>query len=289
MSDNDRNKSIGVFDSGLGGLTVLSPLIQILPHESSVYLGDLARTPYGDKPTEEIKRYAAECVDFFAGRDIKALIVACNSASSVAIPEILSHVNIPVFDVITPGARLAARLSRNRSVAVVGTSATIRSEAYVRELKSSDIDLTVFQTDCPALVPLIESGVSEVTPYIEAVRECLRKIPLQDIDTLILGCTHYPLISEVFRAVCGDDIRLIDSGVACAEAVEIELRELDLLADEEATVTHEYFVTGDNTAEGENGFRQKAQRFLGMDVPEVKVIRLREISESKSASTRIKS
>lgn len=284
MSVNNRNKSIGVFDSGLGGLTVLSPLIQILPRESSVYLGDLARTPYGDKRTEEIKRYAAECVDFFTARDIKALVVACNSASSVAIPEILSHVNIPVFDVITPGARLAAKVSRNRSVAVVGTSATIRSEAYVRELKSCDINLAVFQTDCPALVPLIERGVSGVAPYLEAVRECLRKLPLQDIDTLILGCTHYPLIADVFRAVCGDDIRLIDSGVACAEAVESELRELDLLADEKATATHECFVTGGDTAEGKNGFQQRAQRFLGMDVPEVNVIRLNETSATKSAN-----
>ncbi|HSH00381.1 MAG TPA: glutamate racemase, partial [candidate division Zixibacteria bacterium] len=196
MTNTTRHLPIGVFDSGLGGLTALGPLIERLPAESTIYLGDLAHTPYGDKTPEEISRYAVEGYEFLAERGIKALVVACNSASAVALPALHACAQVPIFDVVNPGSVIAERHSRSRAIGVVGTAATVASQAYVLELKSIDINLTVHQAACPQLAPMIERDISGVETYLEIVRDCLRGLPLHDIDTLILGCTHYPLIRD---------------------------------------------------------------------------------------------
>lgn len=267
-------KPIGVFDSGLGGLTVLEPLMENLPAESTIYLGDLAHTPYGDKTPEDICAYAVAGVRFLSTFNPKALVVACNSASSVALPDIVRSATCPVFDVITPGAKMAALHSKSRSIGVIGTTATIQSCAYELELKSLDINLQVFQADCPELAPMIESGLCGVSQYVQVIKECLSRLPMREIDTLILGCTHYPFVRDVFRAVCGEDIRLIDSGLATAEAVETALRASDALVadprDETApqsnlTGSRKYFVTSANVMSRMDAFREIARDFLGVD------------------------
>lgn len=267
-------RPIAVFDSGLGGLTVLEPLVENLPSESTVYLGDLAHTPYGDKRPEDIRRFAVAGVQFLAQYNPKALVVACNSASSVALPDVTREATFPIFDVITPGARMAALHSKSRSIGVIGTTATIQSGAYELELKSLDINLQVFQADCPKLAPMIESGLCGVSQYVKVIKECLARLPMREIDTLILGCTHYPFVRDVFRAVCGEDIRLIDSGLATAEALEGALRASGGLVSDprdetkpESTIagTRKYFVTSANVMHRMEAFREIARDFLGVD------------------------
>ncbi len=273
-----NTKPIGIFDSGLGGLTVLGPLIYNLPSESTVYLGDLAHTPYGDRTPSEIREYAVAGLRFLAKQDIKALIVACNSASAVALPDLLREATFPVFDVVTPGAKMATLHSKSRSIGVIGTTATIESGAYERELKSLDGDLQVYQADCPELAPMIESGISGVDAYVDIIKNCLARLPMREIDTLILGCTHYPHVRDVFRAVCGEEVRLIDSGLATAEAIEEALRETgELVIDPQKTEancdavegTRKYFVTSTKVMNRMEAFRTMAQEFLGIEALEV--------------------
>lgn len=284
LSDDSPDKRpIGVLDSGLGGLTVLSPLLENLPAESTVYLGDLAHTPYGDRTAEEIRRFAVEGLRFLARHNIKALIVACNSASAVALPDLMREATCPVFDVVAPGARMAALHSRSRSVGVLGTTATIQSGAYELELKALDVNLRVFQADCPELAPMIERGIPGVSAYVSVIKRCLARLPMREIDTLILGCTHYPLVRDVFRAVCGEEVRLIDSGLATAEAVEKALRNSGALAvdprdpdsqkDTEAG-NRTYFVTSTTVMDRMEAFRELAQEFLGVESLTVKEAKL---------------
>ncbi|MFQ5606873.1 MAG: glutamate racemase [Candidatus Zixiibacteriota bacterium] len=279
------DRPIGVFDSGLGGLTVLAPLLENLPSEATVYLGDLARTPYGDRTPEEIRRFSLQGVEFFTRRNVKALVVACNSASAVAMSDIISRAPFPVFDVVTPGSRLAASCSRSLAIGVMGTSATVSSQAYVYELKSLDINLSVHQVACPRLAPLIEDGRLAMSEYLPEVRACLQALPMGDLDTLILGCTHYPLIRGAIRAVVGDEIRLIDSGDATAEVVERELTERRLLRTSPIGGAHEYFVTSRDSHPDTERFRLQAKRFLGRKVPAVHHIPVR-VSPARVEATR---
>lgn len=275
---------IGVFDSGLGGLTVLSPLLKHLPQEATVYLGDVARTPYGDRSPAEIRKFALQGLEFFKRKNVKALVIACNSASSVALPELHAQAPFPIFDVIAPGARMAARCSRSRAVGVMGTVATINSDTYLYELKSADINLSVHQVPCPRLAPLIEMTNISVPEYVTAVRDCLQTLPLHEIDTIILGCTHYPLIKNVIQAVAGDDMRMIDSGEATAEYLEQELTERGLLRKSDIRGVREYYLTSDGSESQTDSFKKQAERFLGMVVPQVTQISLGGTGAATSAA-----
>lgn len=284
MNQNlNPDSPIGVFDSGLGGLTVLSPLIQHLPQEATVYLGDVARTPYGDRSPGEIRKFALQGLEFFKRKNVKALIIACNSASAVALPELHAQAEFPIFDVIAPGARMAARCSRSRAIGVMGTVATINSDTYLYELKSADVNISVHQVPCPRLAPLIEIPNISAPEYLTAVRDCLQNLPLHDIDTLILGCTHYPLIRDVILAVAGDDMRIIDSGQATAEHVEQELTERGLLRKSATAGEREYYLTSRGSAQYTARFKKQAERFLGMVVPHVKLISLGGTEATTSA------
>ncbi len=294
---NRNNRPIGIFDSGLGGLTVLGPLVDNLPAESTVYLGDLARTPYGARTSGEIREFAVEGLRFLAQHDIKALIVACNSASSVAMADLLSEASFQVFDVISPGAKMAALHSKSRSIGVIGTTATINSGAYELELKTLDINLRIFQADCPQLAPMIEKGIPGASAYVSVIRDCLARLPMQEIDTLILGCTHYPLVRNIFRAVCGEEVRLIDSGLATAEAIEEALRESGgLVEDPQKTDlnnrvpegSREYYVTSTKVMNHMEVFRDMAQEFLGVEslsIKEAEIAGLASSSAPKPTST----
>jgi glutamate racemase len=221
-------RPIGVFDSGIGGLTVVKALRDRLPNETIVYLGDTARVPYGPKSPETVQRYALELAHMLLQRDAKALIVACNTVSSVALPLLTRKFSVPVVGVIEPGARAALQATRNRHVGVIGTRATIRSGAYERALRATDNSVRVSSRACPLLVPLIEEGLLNDDVTDRVIMRYLEPLLADGIDTLVLGCTHYPLLSAAIARVLGWEITLVDSAQNCATAVQEILLERSL-------------------------------------------------------------
>ena len=220
--------AIGVFDSGVGGLTVVSALRRRLPHESILYLGDTARLPYGSKSPDTVLRYTRRNVEFLVERGVKAVVVACNTASALALPYLHSE-EIPIWGVIGPGARKAAAVSRGR-IGVIATEATVRSDAYPRALREVRPDLEIHSQACPLFVPLVEEGWHD-DPVTEQVAErYLRPLLDKGIDTLVLGCTHYPLLVPVLQRVAGPGVTLVDSAEAVAEVVAAGLAERHLEA-----------------------------------------------------------
>src|SRR5512133_823110 len=217
MSDS---RPIGVFDSGIGGLTVVKALRDLLPNENIFYLGDTARVPYGPKSPDTVQRYALELAHMLMQKNTKALVVACNTVSSVALPLLTRKFPVPVIGVIEPGARAALQATRNRHVGVIGTRATIRSGAYEKALSAANSDVRVSSRACPLLVPLIEEGLlnDEVTDRM--IMRYLEPLLADGIDTLVLGCTHYPLLSTAIARVLGREITLVDSAENCATAVQ---------------------------------------------------------------------
>lgn len=215
-TDRLSTRPIGVFDSGVGGLTVVRELRRRLPREPILYLGDTARLPYGTKSAETVRRYTQRCVDFLVGRGVKAVVVACNTASAMALAEL--DVPLPTWGVLEPGARWAAARSLGR-VGVIATESTIRSDAYARTLRALRPSLHVVSRACPLFVPLVEEGWID-DPITRAVAERYLRPLLEDgIDTLVLGCTHYPLLRPVLEEVAGEGVRLVDSAEAVTQAV----------------------------------------------------------------------
>jgi glutamate racemase len=211
---------IGIFDSGIGGLTVVKALRDRLPNETIVYLGDTARVPYGPKSPETVQRYALELAHMLMQKNAKALVVACNTVSSVALPLLTRKFSVPVIGVIEPGARAALQATRNRHVGVIGTRATIRSGAYEKALRAVDNNVRVSTRACPLLVPLIEEGLLEDDVTDQVIVRYLQPLLADEIDTLVLGCTHYPLLSAAIARVLGGEITLVDSAENCATAVQ---------------------------------------------------------------------
>ena len=240
---HDRHSAIGVFDSGVGGLTVLKALIERLPMESTVYLGDTARVPYGTKSAEVVTRYALKNAELLIEHGIKLLVVACNTASAAALPLLREKLPIPVLGVIEPGAAAAARKTKTGKVAVIGTPGTIKSGAYQRALLAERSDLTVTLKSCPLFVPLAEEGwVTGEVPMLIA-SEYLTGFVTGGIDTLVLGCTHYPLLAAVIADIVGPEVALIDSARATAERAAALLAERDLLKTQLSTVERHFLVT----------------------------------------------
>jgi len=213
-------RPIGVFDSGIGGLTVVKALRDLLPNENIFYLGDTARVPYGPKSPDTVQRYAVELAGMLINQDAKALVVACNTVSSVALPTLTKNFTVPVVGVIEPGARAALSVSRNRHVGVIGTRATIRSGAYEKALRAADPNVRVSSQACPLLVPLIEEGLLYDPVTEQMILRYLEPLLADDIDTLVLGCTHYPLLTGAIGRVLKRQIMIVDSAHNCARAVE---------------------------------------------------------------------
>ena len=239
MAENNQHKAadaagdsrpIGVFDSGIGGLTVVSALRRLLPNESIYYLGDTARVPYGGKSASTVQRYSLEIASLLLGENAKTLIVACNTASALALPVLRQRVQVTVTGVIEPGARAAASATRNGHIGVIGTRATIKSGAYERALRELNPELRVTARACPLLVPLIEEGwlQSDVTDTV--VMQYLEPLLEDGIDTLVLGCTHYPLLRPTISRLLGDAVTLVDSAENCATALRDLLQEEGLNA-----------------------------------------------------------
>lgn len=209
-----EEKPIGVFDSGVGGLTVLKSLIASFPNESFIYLGDTARLPYGSKSFETIHQYLIQNTNYLKKMGVKAIIIACNSASSVLKSD--AEMGIPIFDVIKPGARQAILISKNKRIGIIGTRATIKARAYVKAIEAYG-QFSIFQQACPLLVPFVEEGMSDDPITNLIIYRYLAGLLKQEIDTLILGCTHYPALKPAIQKVVGQHITLIDSGEAIVE------------------------------------------------------------------------
>ena len=231
--------AIGVFDSGVGGLTVVSALREKLPGESILYLGDTARLPYGSKSPDTVTRYTRKNIEFLTGRGVKAVVVACNTASALALPN-LELGDVPTWGVIEPGARRAAAISRGR-VGVIATEATVRSDAYPKALRAVRPDLEILSQACPLFVPLVEEGWHDDPVTEEVARRYLRPLLDAGIDTLVLGCTHYPLLKPVLERVAGPGVALVDSAEQVADMVASGLAAQGLQATHAAT--HHFCVT----------------------------------------------
>ena len=223
-------RPIGVFDSGIGGLTVVKALRDLLPNENIFYLGDTARVPYGPKSPETVQRYAVELAEILTRKNSKALIVACNTVSSVALPLLTKKFSVPVIGVIEPGARAALQATRNRHIGVIGTRATIRSGAYEKALRAADNNVRVSSRACPLLVPLIEEGMLNDDVTDRMIMRYLEPMLADGIDTLVLGCTHYPLLSSAIARLLKRQIVLVDSAQNCARAVQETLNQQSLRA-----------------------------------------------------------
>ena len=231
---NTRQRPIGVFDSGIGGLTVVRALRELLPNEQIHYLGDTARVPYGGKSAATIERYSLEITEMLLAENCKTIVVACNTASALALTQLESATPIPVTGVIRPGAQAAVAATRNGHVGVIGTRATIKSGAYESALRAFDPNVRITARACPLFVPLIEEGWLEGEVTDRVVRQYLTPLVEEGVDTLVLGCTHYPLLREAIGRFLGQSVTLVDSAQNCATAVMRLLEEENLRADLDA-------------------------------------------------------
>ena len=297
-------RPIGVFDSGVGGLTVLREILRRLPFESTVYLGDNARAPYGTRTDEEVRRFSIQALDALVQRDVKALVVACNTSTSVALTDFRRRYDLPVLGVVRPGAAAAALATRTRLVGVIATPATVRSRAYFNAIKDENPAVEVYEHATPTLVPLVEAGRISGPDVEEAVRAAVAPLlgernedgdfifpmpPSARIDTLLLGCTHYPLLAAVLRGCVGDSVAIVDSATATASSLAelLSVNGLEApgttrgtaadagMAGHEppnetlAVAAHRQLTTGDVAA-----FRAVAERMFGEEFPDIEVVEL---------------
>ena len=260
--------AVGVFDSGIGGLTVFKALRETLPSgEALVYLGDTARVPYGTKSDETVTRYALEGARFLSRRGIKALVVACNTMSAVALPVLQREMPFPVVGVIGPGAEAACRATRKRVIGVIGTATTVRSEAYSRAIATHLPDARVISRACPLFVPLAEEGWVDNEVARAAAGLYLGGLREAGIDTLVLGCTHYPLLKSVIGETIGSGVRLVDSAEATASVARGRLEERGLLAGNGGRAGNDrFFVTDSSERFNEVGSRFLGRRLAGLEL-----------------------
>lgn len=268
-------QAIGIFDSGVGGLTVLRELMKVLPQEDTIYFGDTARVPYGTKSPDTVIRYAREIATFLTRRDIKLLVVACNTASAVALPALQEQLSIPVVGVIEPGATRAVEATRSGKIGVIGTSGTIRSSAYTRAIKRLNPEVEVLAAPCPIFVPLAEEGWVDNDIAYRTAELYLHDLQEAGVDTLVLGCTHYPLLKKVIGTIMGPDVVLVDSAEETARTVAAILAEQDMLRPVTESGNHHYFVT-DVPA----GFIRVGNRFLGGKLGDVYQVSLEDCKPS---------
>ena len=276
---NENEQPIGVFDSGLGGLTVVKQLQRILPNEHLVYFGDTARIPYGTKSKWLIQRFAMEDALFLLEFDIKLLVVACNTASSSALPILQNRLDIPVVGVVEPGAIAAVKETKNKKIGVIGTSATIGSGSYTQAILNRMPEAEVFGQPCPLLVPLVEEGWLDGEVTVLTLKKYLKPLMEAGVDTIILGCTHYPLLEPVIQRIVGPQVKLIDSGKETAKAVQKILKDLDLLNPKLKQSEDQYFVSDSPEA-----FSRIGSIFLGKQLPKVERVDFDRFLIEKSSS-----
>jgi glutamate racemase len=260
---------IGIFDSGIGGLTVARAIYERLPHESTIYFGDTARVPYGPKSPDTVRRYSLEILHWLLDQGVKAVVIACNTSTAHALEALQAASPVPVIGVIDPGARAAVSAMRKGPIGVIGTAGTIASNAYARAIQRALPGAEVEQKACPLFVPLVEEGWFDHAAAELIATEYLAPIKRARVDVLVLGCTHYPLLKPLLQRTLGPDIRLIDSGEETALAVQTALRASGLDAAPDAAPTHRFVVSDD-----EARFRQVGSRFIGERLGRAEVVAL---------------
>jgi len=283
-------RPIGIFDSGVGGLTVLREVLRRSPHESTIYLGDNARAPYGTRPDEEVRAFSTEALDALIDRDVKAIVVACNTSTAVALGHFRRRYDLPILGVVRPGAVTAALTTRNRRVGVIATPATVRSHAYFTAIKDENPAVEVYEHATPAFVPLVEAGhlsgpeveaavADGLAPLLgerDAAGEFVFPLPASGrIDTLLLGCTHYPLLLPVIAAVAGEGVAIVDSATATASALSelLDINGLEAPTGQHSPPSHIQLTTG-NVA----GFRSVAGRLFGDEFVDVEPVELTAVA-----------
>ena len=273
MNEIINDKPIGIFDSGIGGLTVVKRFLSALPNENIIYFGDTARVPYGSKSNSTVIEYSLQDARFLINKKVKAIVVACNTASSVAIDELRKTFDVPVIGMIGAGSKSAIQNTKNKRIGVIGTRATISNNAYHKRLKFLEPDIEVYEKACPLFVPLAEEGWITHEATYKIAEEYLAELRDKKIDTLVLGCTHYPILSEVIQKVIGSDVKLIDSGIASVEVVKDKLQKNNLLS-ENKNVGHSEFYVSDIPAK----FKEIAELFLGKPVNNVHKVELEALA-----------
>ena len=261
VRDETYSPPIGVFDSGVGGLTVVRAIVDLLPREPILYLGDNGRFPYGPRPVGEIRGFALEIAEHLVARGVKMLVVACNSIEVAAIADLADAHGVPVVGVIEPGTRAAARTTRNRRVGLIGTEATVRSGAYERTMDELAPDVDLISRACPAFVDHVERGDTSSDELLGRAREYLEPLREAGVDTLILGCTHYPMLSGLIQLVMGEDVVLVSSAEETAKDVYAALVSSNLLHRGLGEPRHEFLTTGDPDM-----FRRISHHFLGPEL-----------------------
>lgn len=266
----ENEKPVAVFDSGLGGLTVFREILRQLPDENLIYFGDTARVPYGSKSRETIIHYTEQILNFLRTKEVKAIVVACNTVSAYALEELKDRVEVPIIGVVKPGAYAAVKQTKSRRVGVMGTEGTVRSGLYPSYIHEIDPSVLVFQKPCPLIVPLVEEGLWEDPLTTEAVRRYTRVFREEHVDTVIMGCTHYPLVRDTIRKVLGDEVTLVNPAYETTAALKRVLEEKDILRAMDAPVTgppYRFYVSDDP-----DKFKEFASRVLRFDIPETRKI-----------------
>ena len=269
-----RKAPIGVFDSGVGGLTVAREIMRNLPNERIVYFGDTARVPYGSKSKDTIIRYAKQIIRFLRTKDVKAIVIACNTASALALEEVEKELDIPIIGVVEPGARVAAATTKNGKIGVIGTESTINSHMYPQLIKEYRPDVTVFGKACPLFCPLVEEGWLKDPVTEEVAKRYLKDLLKEDIDTLILGCTHYPLLRSLLSGLVGDQIQLVNPAYETAKELERLLKKENLANEGEKAPGKEpyrFFVS-----DAADKFKNFANSILPYDIETTRKINIEE-------------
>ncbi len=258
---------IGIFDSGVGGLTVARSISALLPRESLLYIGDTAHSPYGPKPIADVRRYSLEVLDTLVDQGVKMLVIACNTASAAMLRDARERYSVPVVEVIGPAVRTAMSTTRNGRIGVIGTAGTIASRAY-QDMLEVNARLTVFARACPRFVEFVEAGVTESSEVLAVAEEYLAPLRHAGVDTLVLGCTHYPFLEGAISYVMGEGVSLVSSDSETAKDVYRQLVSRDLLAGPDAAATHVYEATGTSA----DDFVTLAHRLMGREIRDVQLV-----------------
>jgi glutamate racemase len=266
---NKQDRPIGIFDSGLGGLTVVRRLRALLPKEHLIYLGDTARVPYGNKSRKTIQQFSRQDIRFLLSKGVKLVVVACNTATALALDHLRARYRVPVLGVVQPGVDASVRLTKNHRIGVIATAATVHSGAYAKAVRGKSRRCCVVSQACPLLVPLVEEGWGNNRLTRDMIRHYLRPLVRQSVDTIILGCTHYPLLKVAIRQVAGHRVQLVDSAQSCAAAVRNFLNAENLASRRSARGKLGLFVT-----DRPDSFSKSARLFLGTKSPLARLVEL---------------
>lgn len=261
------SRPIGVFDSGIGGLTVVKEIMEQLPNESIVYFGDTARVPYGTKSKETITRYSFQCIKFLLEKNVKAIVVACNTASAASLDIIKESFDIPIVGVVEPGAIAACEVTKLNKIGIIGTESTVSSGAYEKEINVINNDVKMILRACPLFVPIVEEGWQETEIAKLTAKEYLEELKQKGIDALVMACTHYPLLEKTIGELMGDEIKLVNPAFETAKALKKELQQLSIQSRSNKNAAYEFYVS-DNPVK----FKKVGENFLSKPVAHVQKI-----------------